>query len=200
MIDGVTNGNGDSRYLKSNISPSTTLAELIALFNAGEFPVDFNGINEDGWTTLATALNKANLMDDTTSALLETNLDFTFSGDTPTINEAFYQIAAALTGGATVEAGSYVGTGVYGSGNKNSLELGADTKLLFIMPESSYYSGYFVAPYSSIRAFTLSTSGASYLYPSASGDTLYWYNTSSAAMQLNESGKTYNYIAIGVPS
>lgn len=68
MNDGVSKGQGNSRYLKSNIPASTTLQQLISMLNNGTFPVDFNGINEAGWLQIGTALNKANLFSDQTAA------------------------------------------------------------------------------------------------------------------------------------
>lgn len=68
MIDSVSKGQGNSRYLKSNIPASTTLQQLISMLNNGTFPVDFNGINEAGWLQIGTALNKANLFSDQTAA------------------------------------------------------------------------------------------------------------------------------------
>lgn len=68
MNDGVSKGQGNSRYLKSNIPANTTLQQLISMLNNGTFPVDFNGINEAGWLQIGTALNKANLFSDQTAA------------------------------------------------------------------------------------------------------------------------------------
>lgn len=64
MQDFISNGAGNSRFLKSNISSSTTLEQLIAMLNAGTFPFDLNGVNAAGVAQLGDALNKANLLPD----------------------------------------------------------------------------------------------------------------------------------------
>ena len=55
---------------------------------AGIFPVDFNGINKDGWTQLGTLLNKANLLSDTVISTLGLS-----TGADSTPNDAFNVLA-----------------------------------------------------------------------------------------------------------
>ena len=55
---------------------------------AGIFPVDFNGINKDGWTQLGTLLNKANLLSDTVISTLGLS-----TGVNSTPNDAFNVLA-----------------------------------------------------------------------------------------------------------
>ena len=55
---------------------------------AGIFPVDFNGINKDGWTQLGTHLNKANLLSDTVISTLGLS-----TGADSTPNDAFNVLA-----------------------------------------------------------------------------------------------------------
>lgn len=55
---------------------------------AGIFPVDFNGINKDGWTQLGTHLNKANLLSDTVISTLGLS-----TGVNSTPNDAFNVLA-----------------------------------------------------------------------------------------------------------
>lgn len=55
---------------------------------AGIFPVDFNGINKDGWTQLGTPLNKANLLSDTVISTLGLS-----TGANSTPNDAFNVLA-----------------------------------------------------------------------------------------------------------
>lgn len=70
MQDGIINGNGDSRFLKSAITEATTWEQFKAMLIAGTLPIDLNGINAVGWQQLATALCKATLFSDSTAALL----------------------------------------------------------------------------------------------------------------------------------
>lgn len=66
MQDQVIKGTGNSRYLKSSIPEDITLSELVALLRAGTFPIDFNGLNEEGIQTLGTPINTATLLKGTT--------------------------------------------------------------------------------------------------------------------------------------
>lgn len=70
MTDGIIKGTGNSRLLKSAITEATTWEQFRAALIAGTLPIDLAGINADGWQQLATALNKANLLDDVTQLLI----------------------------------------------------------------------------------------------------------------------------------
>lgn len=97
-----------------------------------------------------------------------------------------------------IETGSYVGTGTYGSGNKNSLTLNFVPVILIITADyvNNHYanSGYIVC----------SSGGHSgqngNIESVVSGNTVSWYSRNSAQVQLNTSGLTYNYVAIGKES
>ena len=73
MQDGIINGTGNSRYLKT-ISGFLSLYPTYEAFAqaviAGTLPVDLNGKNPDGWAQQGTPLNKANLLTDATAALV----------------------------------------------------------------------------------------------------------------------------------
>lgn len=72
MNDGIPMGTGNSRFLKSIagfLQVYPTYEDFAAALVAGTLPVDFNGINADGWATLGMLLNKANLLTDATAAL-----------------------------------------------------------------------------------------------------------------------------------
>lgn len=62
MIDSVIAGTGNSRYLRTSISASTTWEEALTMLRAGTFPIDLAGINLSGFTTLGTALNSDSLL------------------------------------------------------------------------------------------------------------------------------------------
>jgi|GEM_PF-4534456 len=80
MKDLIINGTGDSRFMRSNIPPDTTLPQLIALLNSGLFPFDLNGLNPEGISQLGSALAKATLLDDPVSlAIMGTAGDYTVS-------------------------------------------------------------------------------------------------------------------------
>lgn len=84
MNDIVTKGTGNSRYLKSNISSSTTWEQFRDMLRNGTFPFDFNGINPSGVTDVGTSLSKKTLFDAENDALYE------LTGENAVPNEAFH--------------------------------------------------------------------------------------------------------------
>lgn len=68
MKDSILKGAGNSRFLKSAVPAGTSWADALAMLQAGTFPIDFNGINTDGFQQVGTPLNKANLLKDATAA------------------------------------------------------------------------------------------------------------------------------------
>ena len=94
---------------------------------------------------------------------------------------------------ARIEVGSYVGTGKYGSSNKNSLTFPFVPKMLILstVTNADYVT---IAYRGQTEVNTKSSSNASFVW---SGNVVSWYNGSNTDYQLNTSGVTYNYIAIG---
>lgn len=87
MKDSVIKGNGDSRYLKSIedfLTEYPTYADFAAALAEGSLPIDFNGINPNGFVTVGDALNKANLFPDETAINL--GLD---PADNPQVKDGF---------------------------------------------------------------------------------------------------------------
>lgn len=64
MKDLVTTGTGNSRNLKSSIPAGTSWEDALDMLRAGTFPIDLNGLNEDGVSTAGSAYNKANVLPD----------------------------------------------------------------------------------------------------------------------------------------
>lgn len=123
-------------------------------------------------------------------------------------------------GGALIETGSYVGTGVYGSSNRTSLTVSFPPKYLIIQKTSgSYYLTGFGVTHDSPNeiygvGFPLAPfkeGGVSYLITRWAGNTIYhvtvsisgdgrtisWYSTSSSEAQLNDADTRYYYTAFG---
>lgn len=65
-----------------------TYEDFLQAMIEGTFPVDFNGINKDGWTQQGTPLNKANLLSDTVISTLGLS-----TGVNSTPNDAFNVLA-----------------------------------------------------------------------------------------------------------
>ena len=70
MKDSILKGTGNSRFLKSAVPAGTSWSDALAMLQAGTFPIDFNGINTEGFQQLGTPLNKANLLKDATTQTL----------------------------------------------------------------------------------------------------------------------------------
>lgn len=87
MIDGIIKENGNSRYLRSVanlLALYPTYESFAAALVAGTLPIDLAGINEEGWETIGTALNKANLLSDETAGALDVaNVDEALSALAP---------------------------------------------------------------------------------------------------------------------
>lgn len=91
MQDAIIKGIGNSRYLKTvgeALSLYPTYEDFLQAMIEGTFPVDFNGINKDGWTQQGTPLNKANLLSDTVISTLGLS-----TGANSTPNDAFNVLA-----------------------------------------------------------------------------------------------------------
>lgn len=126
MIDSVLKGTGNSRFLKSAVPAGTSWADALAMLQAGTFPVDFNGINTEGFQQIGTPLNKANLLKDATAAQIglppSTTPDGMFQalGNTGELHvwrktvvtsqeiPAGYKLGSVQTGGFTLASSNYI--------------------------------------------------------------------------------------------
>ena len=173
----------------------------------------FDMVRADEPTQAGAPLTKATFLKDATAALFgKTNaavpddilnllsksvLAQTVGGDT-TLTDV---LGTKLTVGGLIESGSYVGTGVNGPGNENSLTFSFVPYMVVILYNSAatLYPGVVV-----IKGQTLSDSigyNGNYsnnygLSVSWEGKTVSWYSSSTVGAQLNYEG-TYYYFAIG---
>lgn len=86
MKDLIIKETGNSRSLKSSIG-AISWEEARGLLQSGTFPIDLLGLNPDGVQQTGTALNKANLLSDTTKTALE------LTQSDPTVNDALYALS-----------------------------------------------------------------------------------------------------------
>ena len=103
-----------------------------------------------------------------------------------------------------IMSGSYVGTGTYGSGNKNSLTFDSPPKMLIITSPGSTFANnirsygllLYIFGFDGLApsTFTNKSDGFYMVTISGSGNTVSWYSDESAQYQLNKSGVTYDYI------
>lgn len=124
--------------------------------------------------------------------------------------------ADQIKNGVKIATGSYTGTGTYGSSNPNSLTFSFEPKLVFMFKDKfpvygSVSSTTSYPVYGTTIGMTTTYSRSLfniygrrsgddyYLYAkkSSDGKTLSWYHEARADDQMNDSGATYRYIAIG---
>lgn len=157
---------------------------------------------EDDATVVGTPLNKATFLPDTTAAAIAA-----LSGNTPTLpSEALDEIASLLgsmgvTDVAHLETGSYTGAGVHGQNNPNTLTFTYKPRLVAIL--KSYSTAYFPASASGLFLGWQygQTGGYQGNHFTLTDNVLSWYSTSNTDgndKQMNTSGDTYYYLAVGV--
>ena len=161
------------------------------------------------------AFTKAQTLTAETAALFGLGADATPNSVLAQIKTLLNQCNAAADAKTISELKSYVGTGTYGASNPTSLSFSFTP--LFVIFIGYYapkafgvgafdnpYSGLWMIPVSSLSTayrqyfgFCLDNTSSAYGKRSADSNTAYWYNTSNATEQLNASGQTYYFLAIG---
>ena len=134
----------------------------------------------------------------------------------PAVSDGYtYTALGQLGAKVQIATGSYTGTGTYGESNPNSLTFGFEPKLVIVWFAYQPSGNYGLMPASTSSSFAwersfIYTKGQcrtqiyynNTSYPnelSVVGNTFSWYTTSNNAShgQLNQSGVTYEYFAIG---
>ena len=136
------------------------------------------------------------------------------------INGYIYRKKGILSNKISIQTGNYTGTGVYGSSNPNSISFNFTPKLVILLgvAVAGTYSPYFTTivnnnpgyqvlcinmdmlTFSYVRAqgFVIGAiNNNSYATKSLDGKTVYWYHTSNASSQANNSDYVYYWLAIG---
>ena len=124
------------------------------------------------------------------------------------IEHGYYYIRVGRPFDHTVDpvkmvTGSYVGTGTYGSTKPNSLTFDFEPKMVAVYgsagynPRDGYWSGQ-ILWLEGVKTQKIGTTSSSGLVNiSQIVNTISWYNGEQASYQLNTSGSTYYYLAIG---
>lgn len=194
MTDTIIKGTGDSRSIKSAPTIPATWEEARAQLISSGWLIDLGGPNAEGCSQIGTAINKANLLKDTTAALFGLTgtavPDEVFSNIKTLINSQNVEIGKR----ALFANGSYAGMG---SATK-TIQCGFTPKFVYIAEyegNSAYTEG-FIYPSTKGKVYYLSTKTID--------PTLLWGNTyltftspETSYFVLNRKGANYNYIAIG---
>lgn len=124
-------------------------------------------------------------------------------------NEAFGKIDTALAGGVKIATGSYVGTGLVGPGQPTTLSFDFTPKLVAVMTNGANFVFKQDVAHWALFVRGVTEYQTRYASDNINGRTAHvqwgehsvsWYLDSSTyydAAQLNGSGKTYYYVAIG---
>lgn len=141
MNDGIIKGVGNSRYLKSVASFLSLYPTYEAFAQAlieGTLPVDFNGINEAGWSQLGTPLNKANLLSDATAGLLDLTSAAVPDEALVALVNKIKTITPESVGASQVEVVSWVGT----NSKTKAVTFSFTPKLLVLIKGNQYGDGW----------------------------------------------------------
>lgn len=116
----------------------------------------------------------------------------------PAVSDGYtYTALNQLGDKAQIATGSYMGTGTYGSGNPNSVTAPFVPKQISIISSTGNYFGELIIVGSTVCGYGWSYSGSFVSFTgSINGNTISWY-AGNAEKQLNLSGTTYYYVAIG---
>lgn len=113
----------------------------------------------------------------------------------------FYGLWGEVIPTVKIATGSYVGTGTYGISNKNTLTFPFEPKVVFIGygdTEAVTIRGSFCFVRGAYTAGSTVSSSSSYtVLLEWDGNTVSWYSGTNQGVQLNATGKTYYYVAIG---
>lgn len=152
-------------------------------------PNIFDMTMADGATEQGTPLNKSTLLKDATAAL------YGLTNAVP--DDVLALLGNYLKNDAVkIETGFYVGTGTYGSRSQNSLEIGFASKMIVIQGTDDL-AVIIVPSGRGSSLINVNNCTISVLTASITGNVVKWYSTYTAETQMNVSGQTYHYFAIG---
>lgn len=206
MQDGIIAGNGNSRYLKTVAAALSLYPDyetFMAALIAGTFPIDLNGVNPDGWKQQGTALNKANLLADSTAASIGLDGSATVDTAIAKLKSLLDAVSTQVSTKAQVTFGTYVGTGTYGASNPTKITFPFSPRFVFISGDRSEIKT-MMAVYGSNLSIVLESSTyaviphfQNILWSEKSISFYLDGATDVSTYQLNKKGQTYAYIAIG---
>ena len=174
----------------------------------------FDMVRADEPEQEGTPLNKTTLLTDETASLFGL-------GEDATVDDVLTEIPKMVNTAAKIATGSYSGTGKYGSANPCTITLNFAPKFVMVYeadmghltgfeyyldsnaPDELFYehSNTLIAAYGANEASRYSRNwNISTDHFTWGGNSFSWYTTGSnmdAEQQLNKSGTTYYYIAIG---
>ena len=163
MKDSILKGTGNSRFLKSAVPAGTSWADALAMLQAGTFPIDFNGINTEGFQQVGTPLNKANLLKDATAAQI---------GRPPsTTPDGMFQALAALAGVTYVMVfGGVIVTATRGEETKTATANGYGIATFYALGYGDWEISATISGSKITKTVTIDTQGVKYVSLAALND------------------------------
>lgn len=158
----------------------------------------------DNPTQPGTPLNKDTLLKDATAALYELGTDAVPDDVFEVLsNAALYEDGKFVFPRGedipyvSIETGSYVGTGTYGSSHRNTLTFNGKPMLVYIGYDDS--GPYMVTPFINPSGIGIAASGSQTgsLNATWGENSVSWYGTRDSSYQFNYT-QTYNYIALTI--
>lgn len=122
-----------------------------------------------------------------------------FGGSAKSWNRLIHTGNIAKYANVKIKCGTYQGNGNYGSSNPNNLPFDFKPQIVLLMDDGTDEKNAYICVRPRNNGYSLCSDASSTLKMSViwGEKGISWYKT-SAANQLNSSGKTYHYIAIGV--
>ena len=191
MKDTVIKGNGKSRSIKAPTDIPATFEEWRTQLLAGTATLDI-GLNAAGCDVVGTAMNKANLLSDTTKSALK------LSGSDPTVNDALYALSQKGPP-AEVRVVADIGSTVTMSRDGKTLTATVQSNgyaVLYPTELGDWTIVYVFDGSQKTRAYTLEVIGIVYVYPFVVGATLEdtsWGNIAA----VSKFGQAPNYWKVG---
>ena len=190
MKDLIIKETGNSRSLKSSIG-AISWEEARGLLQSGTFPIDLLGLNPDGVQQTGTALNKANLLSDTTKTALE------LTQSDPTVNDALYALSQK---GSPAEVHVIADNGTTVTMSKSGKVLSAQASggeaILYPTVLGDWQLTYTYGGQQKSKTFTLEVIGIVTVYPFNVSGSLESTDWTDIAL-CSQFGQAKNYFAIG---
>lgn len=222
MTDGIIKGSGNSRYLRSVANARTlypTYSDFLTALIQGTFPIDLNGINSSGWSTVGTKLNKASLLTDSLCSALGLSTSATPNQAMDKLRQLVNTAQSTANSAGYVQTVSRVGNGTSGANNPCSITFAHAPQFILFDLYRTISTGASVqghlqivttstlssSEYKQNLGFTIANSSA-YSVPwgkkSSNGRTFSWYITAkyedvNGTMQLNNPDYEYFFVGVG---
>ena len=195
---------GGNHTIKVNASAENYVpVEEIYNFNTPELILPSGGIGlqlQDNLSRIIFPQTVSSLVGGIYNQSVAKNLQTLIQAVLYTGNNTFTDYFGNIISMPKIEVGNYLGTGVYGDSNPNTLTFDFEPKLLYVSYRSAGRATIGIMSSNPGLSFAESSSSTSIiktLYSSISDKTISWYSNDSVDMQLNGPSYQYDYVVFG---